>query len=155
MAGKINPVMPEAVTQAALRVMANDQAITLAVGLGQLELNHLLPLITHSLLESLTLLTASCRGLAGDCVDGIEARPGQCLRQVEHSAALATVLVPALGYEAVERIVKEARDQGITVSARIVAAGIASGEAMERLLSPRRLCKLGFTPEEYEEVHRP
>jgi aspartate ammonia-lyase len=155
MAGKINPVMPEAVTQAALRVMANDQAITLAAGLGQLELNHLLPLITHSLLESLTLLTASCRGLSGNCVDGIESRPDQCRGHVERSAALATVLVPALGYEAVERIVKDARDNGRTVAEEIVTAGVASGEAVERLLSPRRLCKLGFTPEEFEEVRRP
>lgn len=155
MAGKINPVMPEAVTQAALRVMGNDQVVTMAAGLGQLELNHLLPLIAHSLLESLTLLTASCRGLATDCVDGIQARPEQCRRHVEQSAALATVLVPALGYGTVERIVGEAREQGVTVAARIEAAGIASGEAVERLLSPRRLCKLGFTPEEYEEVRRP
>ena len=102
MAGKINPVMPEAVTQAALRVMTNDQTVTLAAGLGQLELNHLLPLITHSLLESLTLLTAACRGLSKDCVEGIEARPQQCRNHVERSAALATVLVPALGYGAEE-----------------------------------------------------
>ena len=155
MAGKINPVMPEAATQAALRVMANDQAVTLAAGLGQLELNHLLPLITHSLLESLTLLTAACRGLSKDCVEGIEARPGQCRSHVERSAALATVLVPALGYGAVESIVKDAGDNGRTVAAEIEAKGIASKEAVERLLSPRRLCKLGFTPDEFEEVHRP
>ncbi|OIQ50915.1 Aspartate ammonia-lyase [Pseudodesulfovibrio hydrargyri] len=155
MAGKINPVMPEAVTQVALRVMGNDQVVTMAAGLGQLELNHLLPLIAHSLLESLSLLTAACRGLAWGCVDGIKPRPEQCRNHVEQSMALATVLVPALGYGAVERIVKEADDRGETVAARIEATGIASREAVERLLSPRRLCKLGFTPEEFEEVRRP
>jgi aspartate ammonia-lyase len=135
--------------------MANDQAITMAASLGQLELNHLLPLIAHALPESLTLLTAACRGLAEDCVGGIEARPGQCRNHVEQSSALATVLVPTLGYGAVERIVKEARAHRVTVATQIEAAGIASKAAVERLLSPRRLCKLGFTTEEYEEVHRP
>lgn len=155
MAGKVNPVMPEAVTQAALRVMANDQAVTLAAGLGQLELNHLLPLITHSLLESLTLLTAACRGLADDCVDGIEARPDRCRDLVEHSAALATVLVPALGYDAVEKLVADARRNGNPIPVQIVEAGIAPQEAVDRLFSPRQLCKLGFTPGEYEEVNTP
>ncbi|MEF2231662.1 MAG: aspartate ammonia-lyase [Pseudodesulfovibrio sp.] len=155
MAGKINPVMPEAVTQAALRVMANDQMIGLAAGLGQLELNHLLPLIAHALPESLTLLTAACRGLARDCVDGIEPRPDRCRAQVEQSSALATVLVPAIGYDRVETLVADARREGRTVPAQVVAAGIASAKAVERLLSPRQLCKLGYTPGEFEEVNTP
>ena len=153
MAGKVNPVMPEAATQAALRVMANDQAVTMAAGLGQLELNHLLPLIAHALPESLTLLTASCRGLAEDCVQGIEARPGQCREHVEQSAALATVLVPVLGYDAVEELVADARRAGKPVSQHMVDAGIVTEEAAARLFSPRQLCKLGFTPEEFEEVN--
>ncbi|MBG0789754.1 MAG: aspartate ammonia-lyase [Desulfovibrionaceae bacterium] len=155
MAGKINPVMPEAVTQAALRVMANDQTVGLAAGLGQLELNHLLPLVAHALPESLTLLTAACRGLARDCVQGIEARPERCREHVNHSSALATVLVPALGYEGVERIVRDARENGRTVPDQIAAAGVASAETVKRLLSPRQLCKLGFTPGEFEEVVKP
>ncbi|WP_242012291.1 aspartate ammonia-lyase [Pseudodesulfovibrio cashew] len=155
MAGKVNPVMPEAVTQAALRVMANDQMIGMAVGMGQLELNHLLPLITHSLIESLALLTASCRGLAEDCVPEIQARPERCRTQVERSGALATVLVPVLGYEAVERLAKDARQEGRTVPAQLVLSGIASEETVDRLFSPRQLCKLGFTPGEFEEVNTP
>ncbi len=153
MAGKINPVMPEAVTQAALRVMANDQAITLAAGLGQLELNHLLPLIAHALPESLTLLTASCRGLAKDCIPGIKANPGRCAALVEQSNALGTVLVPALGYDRVEALVAEARAAGITVREQAVMAGVAPPETLERLLSPRQLCKLGFSPDEFDEVN--
>ena len=155
MAGKINPVMPEAVTQAALRVMANDQAITLAAGMGQLELNHLLPLIAHALPESLTLLTASCRGLAEDCIPGIEARPGQCADHVERSTALATVLVPALGYDRVEELVAQARSAGISVREQAVQADVAPPEVLARLLSPRQLCKLGFSPDEFEEVNKP
>ncbi|BDQ33509.1 aspartate ammonia-lyase [Pseudodesulfovibrio portus] len=155
MAGKVNPVMPEAVTQAALRVMGNDQTIALAAGLGQLELNHLLPLITHSLLESMTLLTASCLGLADNCVRGIEARPDRCRAHVEQSAALATVLVPVLGYDAVEKLVADARRNGTPIPAHMVEAGVAPADTVERLFSPRQLCKLGFTPGEYEEVNTP
>ncbi len=155
MAGKINPVMPEAVTQAALRVMANDQAITLAAGLGQLELNHLLPLIAHALPESLTLLTASCRGLAEDCIPGIRARQERCATHVERSAALATVLVPALGYDRVEELVRDARAAGISVREQAVLAGVAPPEVLERLLSPRQLCKMGFSPDEFNEVNAP
>ncbi|MDD3313500.1 lyase family protein, partial [Pseudodesulfovibrio sp.] len=155
MAGKVNPVMPEAVTQAALRVMANDQAVTLAAGLGQLELNHLLPLIAQALPESLDLLTASCRGLADHCVRGIEARPERCREMVEQSKALATVLVPVLGYEAVEELVADARRDGNTIPRQIVAAGIAPPEVADRLFSPRQLCKLGFTPEEFEDLNTP
>jgi aspartate ammonia-lyase len=154
MAGKINPVMPEAVTQAALRVMANDQLVTMAVALGQLELNHLLPVITHAMTESLTLLTAACRGLAATCPD-IRARRERCHAHVESSAALATVLVPALGYDRVEALVAGARAAGRSVRDQAAWAGVASAEAMERLLSPRQLCKLGYTPGEFEEVNAP
>lgn len=153
MAGKVNPVMPEAVTQAALRVMANDQTITMAAGMGQLELNHLLPLIAHALPESLTLLIASCRGLTEDCIPGIQAKPERCAAHVERSAALATVLVPALGYDRVEKLVAAARESGISVRDQAVKEGVASPEVLEHLLAPRQLCKLGFSADEFEEVN--
>lgn len=153
MAGKINPVMPEAVTQVAIRVMSNDQSITLAASMGQLELNHLLPLIAHALPESLTLLIAACRGLADHCVDDILAKTEQCRLHVEQSSALATVLVPVLGYDRVEKLVSEAKSTGNSVSTQAVLAGVASPEAVRQLLSPRRLCKLGFTPTEFDDLN--
>ncbi|WP_207265082.1 aspartate ammonia-lyase [Desulfovibrio sp. Huiquan2017] len=155
MAGKINPVMPEAATQAAIRVMANDQAITMAAALGQLELNHLLPLIAHALPESLTLLTAACNGLAECCVPGIRACEERCREHVEQSSALGTVLVPFLGYDRVGEMVAEARAQGETVRGHALRIGVADPEALKRLLLPRRLCKLGFTPEEFKEMKTP
>jgi aspartate ammonia-lyase len=155
MAGKINPVMPEAATQAAIRVMANDQAVTMAASLGQLELNHLLPLIAHALPESLTLLTAACTGLAGRCVPGIEACEERCREHVEQSSALGTVLVPFLGYDRVGELVAEARAEGRTVRSQALRIGVAGPEALERLLLPRQLCKLGFTQEEFKEMNTP
>ncbi|WP_229591852.1 aspartate ammonia-lyase [Pseudodesulfovibrio sediminis] len=152
MAGKINPVMPEAVTQTALRVMGNDQTITLAAALGQLELNHLLPLLAHTILESLTLLIGVTRGFAEKCIPGITANRERCQDNVEQSGALATVLVPALGYSRVERLLADAKSSKRTIREEAIIQGFASSEVMDKLLSPRRLCKLGFTFDEYCEV---
>lgn len=152
MAGKINPVMPEAVTQVALKVMGNDQTLGLAAGMGQLELNHLMPLIAHTVLESLTLLVNATKGLAQDCIPGITANSQHSLNNVEQSHALATVLVPVLGYERVETILSDARDSGRTIREEIIHQGIASREVVDGLLSPKRLCKLGFTPDEFDGV---
>jgi len=152
MAGKINPVMPEAVTQAALRVMGNDQTITLAASLGQLELNHLLPLLTHALLESLTLLINATRGLTQDCIPGIHSNPDRCRDHVEQSSALATVLVPVLGYDRVEKLLAEATLSGTTVREEAVLQDLTPPGTLEELLLPKRLCKLGFTPDEYHGV---
>lgn len=152
MAGKINPVMPEAVTQVALRVMGNDQVIALSAGMGQLELNHLMPLMTHSLLESLTLLVNGTKGLAEKCIPGITPNREQCRSHVEQSSALATTLVPALGYEQVETLLAQARESGRTVREEAVHQGIATQETVDELLSPRRLCKLGFTSGEFDGV---
>lgn len=153
MAGKINPVMPEAVTQVAVKVMGNDQTIGFAAGMGQLELNHLLPLLAHTLLESLMLLLSATIGLAARCIPGIRANQDQCLSHVAQSYALATVLVPVLGYERVERIVAAAKASGRSVQEEIIRQDIAPLGIVDTLLSPRRLCKLGFTPDEFEGVN--
>ncbi len=152
MAGKINPVLPEAVTQVALKVMGNDQTIGLAAGMGQLELNHLMPLLTHSLLESLTLLVNTTQSLTQDCIAGIIANAARCLSHVEASNALATVLVPILGYAKVEGLVTSAKESGRSIREEITHQGIASTEVIDELLSPKRLCKLGFIPNEFDKV---
>lgn len=154
MAGKINPVMPEAVTQVALRVMGNDQTLGLAAGMGQLELNHLMPTICHTLLESLTLLVNATKSFSKDCIAGIKANPTRCSTHVEQSNALATVLVPVLGYARVEEIVANAKHAGRSVSEEIIEQSIASRETVDMLLSPRRLCKMGFTREEFDGVSK-
>jgi len=144
MAGKVNPVMPEAVTQISLKVMGNDQSITLAASMGQLELNHLLPLLAHSLLESLTLLMNVSKGFSENCIAGITANRERCKMHVENSYALATVLVPVLGYERVETILTGAKEAGRTIREELVHQNIASPEEIDEILSPNRLCKLGY-----------
>ncbi len=153
MAGKINPVMPEAVTQVAIKVMGNDQTIGFAAGMGQLELNHLLPLLAHTLLESLMLLINATTGFAVHCIPGIKANRDKCSSHVEQSYALATILVPVLGYERVERLVAAAKASGRSVRQEIIRRNIASREVVDTLLAPQRLCTPGFTADEFQGVN--
>ncbi|MCX8032534.1 MAG: aspartate ammonia-lyase [Thermoleophilia bacterium] len=146
MPGKVNPVIPEAVTQAALVVMANDQAIAQAAALGNLELNPFLPLIADKLLESLTLLSQACLILRKYCAEGIEVNEARCRSQVENSTALATALVPALGYERVSHAVKIAAEQGRSVREVVLEEGLLTAEELEELISPEAVLRLGSQP---------
>jgi aspartate ammonia-lyase len=152
MPGKVNPVMPECLGQVALRVMANHQAVTLAAGLGQLQLNQYLPLLAHALLESLRLLRQGTSLLAERCVAGITAGEARCRELVSRSHALATVLVPALGYEAVSRLMAEAEAAGVPFAAHLAATGVCPPEAAAELLSPKRMRKQGFEAGDYDAV---
>jgi aspartate ammonia-lyase len=155
MPGKVNPVVPECVGQVALRVMANHQVIALAAGLGQLELNQYLPLITHALLESLRLLRQATKIFAEKCVTGITANEDRCRELVAKSHALATVLVPALGYEAVSTLLAESLAAGIPLAEHLTAKGMLTSQAAADLLSPKRMRKLGYEEKDYESLQRP
>jgi aspartate ammonia-lyase len=144
MPGKVNPVIPEAVTQAALLAIAHDQAITAAAGLGALELNAFLPLVAHSLLESFDLLARACQILRTHCVEGIEADEARCRRQVENATASATALLPALGYERTCALVAEAEQQRRGLKAVAVEGGWLTAEELDALTSPEAVCRLGF-----------
>ncbi|WP_415713280.1 aspartate ammonia-lyase [Maridesulfovibrio sp.] len=148
MAGKVNPVIPESVAQVALQVMGNDQTITLAASMGQLELNQFMPLLAHNLLNSLSLLLNVTGSFTRNCVQGISANEDRCRKHVESSDALATVLVPFLGYSRVEKIVDACRSSGRSLRDEIIFQGLADADEVDELLSPQRLCKQGFTPGE-------
>jgi aspartate ammonia-lyase len=143
MPGKVNPVIPEAVTQAGLMVAAYDQAIASAAGLGSLELNPFLPLIADALLTSIDLLANACEILARHCVDGIQADTERCRQSVEGSTAIATALVPVLGYEAAGRIANAAAAAGSTIRECVIGGGLLGSEAFEALISPEAVCRLG------------
>ncbi|MFY9779579.1 MAG: aspartate ammonia-lyase [Candidatus Baltobacteraceae bacterium] len=143
MPGKVNPVIPEAVTQAALMVSAYDQAIASAASLGSLELNAFLPLIADALLTSVDLLAGACDILARLCVDGIEADAGRCRQSVETSTATATALVPALGYSAAARLAAEAAASGRGIRELAVVGGLLDAAAFDALISPEAVCRLG------------
>ncbi len=144
MPGKVNPVIPEAVTQAALLSIGHDQALTIAVAMGSLELNPFLPLVAHCLLESVDLLTGACEILRRHCVDGIEADEARCRRQVENSTASATALVAILGYERASELVETARREGRGFKDVAVASGWLTAEQFDQATSPEAVCRLGY-----------
>jgi fumarate hydratase, class II len=112
MPGKVNPVIPEVVTQVAAQVIGNDQAITIGGMQGQFELNAFVPLIARNLLDQIKLLSSASRLLAEKCVDGIEANREQCERYAELTLSAATALNPYIGYDKASEIVKKAAASG-------------------------------------------
>jgi fumarate hydratase, class II len=112
MPGKVNPVIPEVVTQVAAQVIGNDVAITVGGMQGHFELNVFVPLIARNLLDSIKLLASASRLLAEKCVDGIEANREQNERYAELTLSAATALNPYIGYDKATEIVKEAAASG-------------------------------------------
>jgi fumarate hydratase class II len=112
MPGKVNPVIPEVVTQVAAQVIGNDAAIAIGGMQGHFELNVFVPLMARNLLQSVKLLAASSRLLAAKCVDGIEANREQTERYAEQTLSAATALNPYIGYDKASEIVKKAAASG-------------------------------------------
>jgi fumarate hydratase class II len=112
MPGKVNPVIPEVVTQVSAQVIGNDAAITVGGLQGHLELNVFVPLLARNLLESIRLLSAASRLLAEKCVDGIEANRENAERYAELTLSAATALNPYIGYDKAAEIVKTAAATG-------------------------------------------
>ena len=109
MPGKVNPVIPEVVTQVAAQVIGNDAAITVGGMQGHFELNVFVPLMARNLLQSIALLASASRLLAEKCVDGIEANREQCESYAELTLAAATALNPYIGYDKGAEIVTQRR----------------------------------------------
>jgi fumarate hydratase class II len=112
MPGKVNPVIPEVVTQVAAQVIGNDQAITIGGMQGHFELNAFVPLIARNLLDQIKLLTSASRLFAEKCVDGIQANREQGERYAELTLSAATALNPYIGYDKASEIVKKAAASG-------------------------------------------
>jgi aspartate ammonia-lyase len=143
MPGKVNPVIPEAVSQAALAVMAHDQAITAACSLGNLELNAFLPLVADALLTSLDLLTNACSIFRRLCVEGIEADEARCRAHVESSTATVTALVGRIGYAAAQEVAMAAQRDGKTIREIVLARGLLTTDEYDQLISPETVMRLG------------
>jgi aspartate ammonia-lyase len=144
MPGKVNPVIPEAVTQAAVMAIAHDQALSTAVAMGSLELNAFMPLIAHCFLESLDLLARACAILRRHCVAGLEADAARCRAQVENGTAAATALLPLIGYEQAAELAKKARAEGIGLKTAAIASGLVTAEQFDELTSPEAVGRLGW-----------
>ena len=124
MPGKVNPVMPEVVTQVAAQVIGNDAAITIGGMNGHFELNVYIPLMARNLLDSIKLLSSASRLLAEKCVDGIEANRERNEHYAESTLSAATALNPYIGYDKASEIVKEASSSGRSLREVAREAGV-------------------------------
>jgi aspartate ammonia-lyase len=143
MPGKVNPVIPEAVSQAAMLAMGNDGVISAACAAGSLELNAFFPLIAHCLLDNLETLAHADDLLRRHCVDGIEADEARCRAHVENSTAAATALVPVLGYDRAGEAARLAREQGKMLRAVVIEKAWMSEAEFDAAISPEAVCRLG------------
>ena len=124
MPGKVNPVIPEVVTQVGAQVIGNDAAITVGGLQGHFELNVFVPLLARNLLGSIQLLAAASRLLDEKCVSGIEANREQCERYAELTLSAATALNPYIGYDKASEIVKTAAASGRSLREVAREAGV-------------------------------
>jgi fumarate hydratase class II len=124
MPGKVNPVIPEVVTQVSAQVIGNDAAVTVGGMQGHFELNVFVPLIARNVLDSVRLLAAAGRLFAEKCVEGIEANRETCERYAELTLSAATALNPYIGYDKATEIVKEAATSGRSLREVAREAGV-------------------------------
>jgi fumarate hydratase class II len=143
MPGKVNPVIPEVVTQVAAQVIGNDTAIAIGGMNGHFELNVYVPMIARNLLQSIGLLASAARLLADRCVDGIEANREQCRSYAELSLSAATALNPYVGYDLATEIVKEAAATGASLREVARAKGVAD-EVLDKALDYEAMTRGGI-----------
>ena len=136
MPGKINPVVPEAVIQVTAQVLGNDLTLALGAQGGYFQLNTMLPVMAHNLLQSVELLGAAAGLLADKCVAGITPNRERCAQLIEGSLALSTYLVPVLGYDKAAALAEEAYATGKTIREAALESGLLSPEEVDRLLAP-------------------
>ncbi len=136
MPGKVNPVIPEAVRMVAAQVFGNDAAITWGGALGDFQLNVMLPLIAHNILQSIKILANASRVLADRAIEGFEVNRERIENLVGRNPILATALNPIIGYDKAAEVVKKALSEGRTVKEVVVELGYLSPEEAERLLDP-------------------
>ncbi len=134
MPGKVNPVIPESVLQIAAQVMGNDLTITLAGQGGNFELNVMMPVIAYNLLQSISILSIGARSLAEKCILGIKADVEKCSLYLDKSLALATYLVPRLGYDRSAAISKKAHETGKRIVDVVLEEGILTQEELDKLI---------------------
>ena len=136
MPGKVNPVIPEVMSQAAFLIIGNDMSITMAAEAGQLELNYAEPVLYHKLFESIVALTGAVHTFVENCVSGITANEERCRALVDGSVGVITAICPTLGYTESADIAKTAIKTGESVREVLKSKNIMSEEEIDKLLDP-------------------
>ncbi|MGH9243718.1 MAG: class II fumarate hydratase [Acidimicrobiales bacterium] len=143
MPGKVNPVIPEAVTQVAAQVIGNDTAVAFGGSQGSFELNVYMPMMARNLLESIRLLTNVSRVFIDKCIGGIEANVERCKQYAESSPSIGTSLNPYIGYEKAAEVIKESVKTGRSIREIVVARGLMTDDEVDRALNVIAMAKGG------------
>jgi aspartate ammonia-lyase len=143
MPGKVNPAVAEMVGMVGFQVLGNCHAIELAAQAGQLELNVFMPVISHNLFQSLSILTNASRTWRENCIDGIEADAARCRAFAERSISTATLLNTFIGYEKAAAVAKEAIAKGKSVREVVLAKKLLPAKVVENLFSPAEMTRPG------------
>jgi len=148
MPGKVNPVIPEVVSQVAYKVAGNDVTIAMAVEAGQMELNAFEPVIFESLFQSITILGNAAFTFADNCVSGITANEERCRELLDSSVGMITALCPHIGYARAAKIAKEALAKQIPVKELILRENILSEEELNKILNAYGMTEPGISGKE-------
>src|ERR1700733_9894514 len=137
MPGKVNPVMCEMLIQVGAQVMGNDAVITFGGAFGNFELNVMLPVMAHNLLQAIELLTTGSRVFAKRCIAGLEADVAKCEGNIENSLAMCTALAPVIGYDKAAKIAKIAYESGKTIRQVATEMAVLEPAKLNQLLDAR------------------
>ncbi|MBP2025222.1 aspartate ammonia-lyase [Peptoniphilus stercorisuis] len=148
MPGKVNPVIPEVVSQVAFNIIGNDTTITMAAEGGQLELNAFEPVLFYNLFESITSLTGAVKTLTENCIVDITANKERCRHLVEHSIGIITAINPYVGYEKAAEIANEALKSGESIRELILKNNLLDEKKLDEILDPYLMIKPGIIGKE-------
>ena len=139
MPGKVNPVIPEMMMQVSAQVIGNDHTITFSSSQGNFELNTMLPVMAHSLLESIELLTSGTAVFDQKLISQLEANTEKLEENIQKNSILVTALVPVLGYDKAAEVAKEAMSQNKTIKEVLIEKNLISSEQIDELLNIEKL----------------
>ena len=139
MPGKVNPVIPEMVMQVSAQVIGNDNTITFSSSNGNFELNTMLPVMAHNLLESIELLTTSTDVFEKKLINDLEANTEKLDENIQKNSILVTALVPVIGYDKSAEVAKEAMSQNKTIKEVLIEKNLISSEEIDELLNIEKL----------------
>jgi aspartate ammonia-lyase len=135
------------VNQVCYQALGLDTTVALAAEAGQLELNVMMPVMTHNIVFMLIIVGNASAVLAERCVEGIEADEAQCAYWLERSPALVTALAPKIGYAEAAKLAKEAVASGLTVRELVIKKGLLKGKELEEVLDLRAMTEPGVPGE--------
>jgi fumarate hydratase class II len=141
MPGKVNPTQSEAMIMVGIQVMGNDMAVATAGSRGNLELNVCKPVIAYNVLQSIALMTDSCRAFREFCVEGLQPDLVQIERHLTNSLMLVTALAPSIGYDRAAEVAKRAHKDGSTLREAALALGYLSEEEFDAAVRPEEMTR--------------